>query len=158
MFTIEFRDDVRHRLLELARADPRVTGGALTGSTALGSGDQWSDVDVAFGIADGHRLETVLEDWTLTLDQEFSVVNQFDLRAGKRIYRVFLLPSGLEVDVSVMPAEEFGAYGPEFRALFGTAHQLETTPQPDASALIGRGLASRFPRSGVHRAQPALEG
>ena len=34
MFTTEFRDQVRHRVLELARADSRVTGGALTGSTS----------------------------------------------------------------------------------------------------------------------------
>jgi hypothetical protein len=155
MFTTEIRDYVRHRVLELARADVRVTGGALTGSTALGAGDKWSDVDVAFGIADGHRLETVLDDWTRALDQEFSVVNHFDLRAGNRIYRVFLLPSGLEVDVSVMPTEEFGAYGPEFRALFGTAHQLEATPQPDASYLIGLGWLHVFhARACIERNQP----
>jgi len=155
MFTIEFRDYVRHRVLELARTDSRVTGGALTGSTALGSGDKWSDVDVAFGIADAHSLETVLDDWTRVLDQEFSVVNHFDLRVGKRIYRVFLLPSGLEVDVSVMPAEEFGAYGPEFRALFGTAHQLETMPQPDATYLIGFGWLHVFhARAAIERNQP----
>ncbi len=40
MFTTEFRDYVRHRVFELARADIRVTGGALTGSTALGAGDE----------------------------------------------------------------------------------------------------------------------
>lgn len=155
MFTTEFRDYVRHRVLELARADPRVTGGALTGSTALGPGDKWSDVDVAFGIADGNRLEAVLDDWTRALDQEFGLVNHFDLRAGNRIYRVFLLPSGLEVDVSVMPAEEFGAYGPEFRALFGTPHQLEAMPQPDASYLIGLGWLHVFhARACIERNQP----
>src|SRR5438045_3986439 len=116
MFTTEFRDQVRQRVLELARADSRVTGGALTGSTARGAGDKWSDIDVAFGIAEGNRLETVLDDWTQVLDQEFGVVTHFDLRAGKRLFRVFLLPNRLEIDVSVMPAEEFGAYGPEFHA------------------------------------------
>ena len=155
MFTIEFRDYVRQRVLELARADPRVTGGALTGSTALGAGDKWSDVDVAFGIADGNRLETVLDDWTRALDQEFSVINHFDLRVGNRIYRVFLLPSGLEIDVSVMPAEEFGAYGPEFRALFGTTHQLEAMQQPDASEMIGLGWLYVFhARACIERNQP----
>src|SRR5262245_11689647 len=71
MFTTEFRDAVRHRVLELARAGPRVIGGTLTGSTALGTSDTWSDVDVAFGIADGNRLEAVVDDWTRALDQEF---------------------------------------------------------------------------------------
>src|SRR2546423_10624316 len=137
MFTAEHRDHVRHRILELARTDPRVTAGALTGSTAFGAGDDWSDIDVAFGIADGITSEDVLHDWTQVLDREFSVLDHFDLRSGSSIYRVFLLPGGLEVDVAVTPGEEFGARGPHFRALFGPTHQLEPTPQPSASSLIG---------------------
>jgi len=137
MFTAEHRDHVRHLVLELARADPRVTAGALTGSTAFGAGDDWSDIDVAFGIIAGITPETVLDDWTQVLDQEFSVLNHFDLRFGSSVYRVFLLSSGLEVDVAVTPGEEFGARGPHFRALFGTTHQLEATPQPSAEHLIG---------------------
>jgi predicted nucleotidyltransferase len=137
MFTGEQRDHVRNRVLELARADPRVTAGALTGSTAFGAGDAWSDIDVAFGIAEGNVPEAVLDDWTQVLDREFSVLDHFDLRSGSSIYRVFLLPSGLEVDVAVTPAEEFGARGPHFRALFGTTHQLEATHQPSAEYLIG---------------------
>src|SRR5438552_6686013 len=137
MFTVEHRDHVRQRVLELAKADPRVRAGALTGSTAVGAGDDWSDIDVAFGIANGITLESVLNDWTEVLDQEFSVLHHFDLRFGPSIYRVFLLLSGLEVDVAVTPEQEFGARGPSFRALFGTPHQLPATPQPDASSLIG---------------------
>jgi hypothetical protein len=45
MFTAGYRDQIRYRVLELARADPRVTGGALTGSMAHGGGDEWSDID-----------------------------------------------------------------------------------------------------------------
>lgn len=137
MFTAEHRDHVRHRVLELARADPRVTAGALTGSMAFSSGDEWSDIDVAFGIAEGITPEAVLHDWTQMLDREFSVLDHFDLRSGSSIYRVFLLPSGLEVDVAVTPGAEFGARGPNFHALFGTTHQLEPTQQPSASYLIG---------------------
>jgi predicted nucleotidyltransferase len=137
MFTVEYRDYVRNRVLEMARADPRVTGGALTGSTAFGGGDDWSDVDVAFGIADGISLEAVLHDWTQVLEREFSVLAHFDLRSGSSIYRVFLLSSGLEVDVAVTPEGEFGARGPQFRVLFGTTHQLEVAPPPNAEYLIG---------------------
>lgn len=139
MFTAEHRDHVRNRVLELARTDSRVTAGALTGSMAVGGGDEWSDIDVAFGIADGITLDTVLHDWTEVLDREFSVLDHFDLRSGSSVYRVFLLPSGLEVDVAVTPGQEFGARGPHFRALFGTTHQLEATPQPSAEYLIGLG-------------------
>lgn len=138
MFTAEFRDQVRNRVLELVRADPRVTGGALTGSTAIGLGDKWSDIDFAFGIADGNRLEDVLDDWTHMLAQEFGVINHFDMYASqRRRSRVFLLPGGLEVDVVVMAAEDLGAHGPKFRALFGTTVELEAAPQPVASYLLG---------------------
>ncbi len=155
MFTAEFRDYVRQWVVEMARADARVTGGALTGSRARGADDRWSDVDVAFGIAEGYRLETVLDDWTQMIDQEFSMVNHFDLRAGNRIFRVFLLSGGLQVDVSVMPAEEFGAYGPEFRALFGATHQQEAAAQPEAAELIGLGWLYVFhARASIERNQP----
>ncbi len=155
MYTAEHRDHVRHRVLELARADPRVTAGALTGSMAFGSGDEWSDIDVAFGIADGITPEAVLHDWTQVLDREFSVLDHFDLRSGSSVYRVFLLPSGLEVDVAVTPGEEFGARGPHFRALFGTTHQLEAMPPPSASYLIGLGWHHVFhARSCIERNKP----
>jgi predicted nucleotidyltransferase len=155
MFTAEFRDYVRQWVVELGRADARVTGGALTGSMARGAGDRWSDVDVAFGIADGNRLEAVLDDWMLEIEQEFGMVNHFDVRAGKRVFRVFLLSSGLQVDVSVMPAAVFGGYGPAFRVLFGTAHELEAVAQADASELIGLSWLYVFhSRACIERNQP----
>src|SRR5215472_6436672 len=155
MFTVEHRDHVHQRVLELARADPRVTAGALTGSMAFGSGDKWSDIDVAFGITGGIAPEAVLHDWTQVLEREFSVLDHFDLRSGSSIYRVFLLPSGLEVDVAVTPAEEFGARGPHFRALFGTTQQLQATPQPSAPSLMGLGWHHVLhARSSIERNKP----
>lgn len=137
MFTIEFRDHVRQRILELAKADPRVTAGAFTGSMAFEAGDRWSDIDIAFGVAGEIEPEALLNDWTLVLHREFEVLDHFDLHSGPSIYRVFLLLSGLEADVAVTPAEAFGANGPHFRALFGTSKKLEPAKQPDASFLIG---------------------
>jgi hypothetical protein len=137
MFTAEQRDHVRQHVLELAQSDPWVTAGALTGSMAFGSGDRWSDIDVAFGIAEGITPEAVLDEWTHVLEREWGVLDQFDLRSGSSVYRVFLLPSGLEVDVAATPAEDFGARGPQFRALFGPTQQVPATPQPSASSLIG---------------------
>lgn len=139
MFTAEQRDHVRERVLDLARTDPRVTAGALTGSTALGVQDDWSDIDVAFGLAEGSTPDVVLQDWTEVLGREFSVLDHFDLRSGSTVYRVFLLPNGLEVDVAVTPGQDFGARGPAFRPLFGPAHQVEVAPPPDAGYLIGLG-------------------
>jgi hypothetical protein len=137
MFTAEQRDHVRQRILEVAQADPRVSAGALTGSMAFGGGDRWSDIDVAFGIAEGITPEAVLDDWTAVLAREWGVLHHFDLRYGSSVYRVFLLPSGLEVDVAATPAEDFGARGPNFRALFGPTQPVPATPQPSASSLIG---------------------
>ena len=50
MFTVEERDAVRGRLLELAQDDAAVGAAAVTGSAAAGSADRWSDIDLAFGI------------------------------------------------------------------------------------------------------------
>ena len=155
MFTARYRNQVRQRVLEMARNDPRVTAGALTGSTAFSSGDDWSDIDVAFGIADGIPLEDVLHDWTETLEQELGVVDHFDLPSGSSIYRVFLLPSGLEIDVAVTPAQDFGARGPNFHTLFGTAQKRQDTPQPDAFHLIGPGWHHALhARSCIERHKP----
>ncbi|HEY7122485.1 MAG TPA: hypothetical protein VH599_12185 [Ktedonobacterales bacterium] len=137
MFTARQRDQVRQRVLELARADPRVTAGALTGSMSFGGGDAWSDIDVAFGISEGIPPEAVLDDWAQVFSQEWSVLAHFDLRSGPSVYRVFLLPSGLEVDVAVTPAESFGARGPHFRALFGPTQPLQPPEPPNAFHLIG---------------------
>lgn len=64
MFTVAERDAVRDRILGLAKADPRVVAGAVVGSPALGDGDDWSDVDLTFAVAEGVPLEDVLDDWT----------------------------------------------------------------------------------------------
>jgi hypothetical protein len=155
MFTAEQRDHVRDRVLDLARNDPRVTAGALTGSTAGGPVDEWSDVDVAFGIADGITPEAVLDDWTELFNREFGTLAHFDLRSGSTVYRVFLLPSGLEVDVGVTPQQEFGARGPRFRPLFGATRQLEAAPPPAAQYLIGLGWHHVLhARSCIERGKP----
>lgn len=137
MFTTEHRNSVCQRVLAMAQADPRVRAGAFTGSMAVGAEDDRSDIDVAFGIASGISIESVLSDWTEALDQEFGVLHHFDVLFGSSIYRVFLLPSGLEIDVAVTPEAEFGARGPSFRTLFGTPRQIPATPPPNASYLIG---------------------
>ncbi len=139
MFTLDQRDRARDRVLALARADRRVTGGALTGSTSLGAGDRWSDVDLAFGIATGNEPATVLAEWTAELGPALGVVHFFDLRAGATVYRVFLLPECLEVDVAVAPEGEFGAAGPAWRLLFGTDTSRPAAPEVPVEHLVGLG-------------------
>ena len=130
---------MRKRVFELARADARVTGGALTGSAVAGTEDRWSDVDTSFGIAEGVDPEAVLADWTTQLDNDLGVVHHWDLPHGGTIYRVLLMPGGLELNIAVTPAPGFGARGPKFRLLFGESAEHPPTPPPDVDELIGYG-------------------
>jgi hypothetical protein len=121
VFSVQERDRVHEHVLALAAADTRVVAGAVVGSLALGSGDRWSDLDLTFGVADETPLEAVLDDWARDLARAFDAVHLFDLASPPAIYRVFLLPGFLQVDLSVAPASAFGARGPKFRLLFGSA-------------------------------------
>jgi hypothetical protein len=148
MFSVGDRDRVRDRVLELAAADARVVAGALVGSLAHGGGDQWSDLDLTFGVADGVPLAEVLEPWTRVLATEFGAAHLFDLPSGPSIYRVFLLPGLLQFDLSFTPASQFGATGPRFELLFGSAVERQQLQPPPARELFGyavhHALRARF--------------
>ena len=109
MYTPEQREEVRDGLLERARGDDCVTGAAVTGSAALGNEDRWSDVDIFLGIAESAELDAVVADWTDSVYEEAGAVHHWDVRAGTALYRVFLLESGLQVDIAFTPDSDFGA-------------------------------------------------
>lgn len=140
MFSLEQRQRVHDRLVEMAREDPRVIAAAVVGSRAAGGRDRWSDVDLTFGIAPGVGVAEVLSDWTRSFGREFDAAHLFDLPFRSSIYRVFLLPGSLQVDISFTPGDQFGALGPKFDLLFGDA--VERAPIPPASAenLLGVGV------------------
>ncbi|MFJ5220456.1 hypothetical protein ACIP98_37950 [Streptomyces sp. NPDC088354] len=135
MFEAEERERVRERLLALAVADPEVVGAAVTGSEALGAADRWSDLDLAFAV-DGER-GPVLERWTSTLYEDFSARHHWDLPSGSTLYRVFLLPGWLEVDLAFTPADEFGPLGPAWRTVFGSTVPRPRGEPPGRSHLVG---------------------
>lgn len=139
MFTAEERDRLRAQLIEKARADPRLVAAAAVGSSARG-GDRWSDLDLTFGVANGVAVETVLADWTRDLAEQAGGAVLFDLPVGPTIYRVFLLPGALQVDLSFSPAGAFGARGPRFALLFGEAVDLPAPPPPDVAQMFGYGV------------------
>ena len=149
MFTVEQRDALRERVLRLAEEDERVVAGAAVGSLADDGGDRFSDVDLTFGIADQPHVADVLEDWTRTLVDELDAVQLADLERGPTIYRVFLLPDALQLDLSMTPASQFRPAGPRFRLLFGetaagdsevpTGDLFIPTP-PVAGAIFGWGV------------------
>ena len=148
MFTVEDRDRVRDHVLRLAETDARVAAGALVGSLALGGGDRWSDLDLTFAVADDIPLSDVLEDWTRDLVEHFDAAHLFDLPSGPSIYRVFLLPGALQFDLSFTPESKFGATGPKFELLFGSAVEKPYMQPPSAHELLGyavhHGLRARF--------------
>src|SRR5215470_17378422 len=132
MFTIEDRNRVRDHVLDRAKADGRIVAGAVVGSLATSEGDRWSDLDLTFGVADGVALSGVLDDFTVNLDREFNATHLFDLPSGAAIYRVFLLPGCLQFDLSFTPAAHFGASGPQFQLLFGSAVEKPYLQSPSA--------------------------
>jgi hypothetical protein len=140
VFTVEERGRVRERLLEMADEDPRIVAGAEIGALAQGGGDRWSDLDLTFGVAAGARVDDVLADWTAEVTGTFDAVHLFDLPFRTSIYRVFLLPGNLQVDLSFSPEQDFGALGPRFTLLFGNAVEREPVPGPTAHHLFGLGV------------------
>jgi hypothetical protein len=136
VFTVEFRDRVRERVLELASGDARVVAGAAVGSSVAGAGDRWSDLDLTFGI-EGSEPSEVADDWGGILESELGGVVLFDLWAGPALYRVFLLPGCLQVDLSFAPAPEWGATGPGFQLLFGSAADVPASVGQPADELFG---------------------
>ena len=147
-FSPEDRDHARERVLELARSDGRIVAGAVVGSLALGDGDEWSDLDLTFAVAEGISVEDVLGDWTRVLAADLDAVHLFDLWAGAALYRVFVLPGCLQLDVSLAPQSSFGARTPTFRLLFGSAAELPRAAPPPAEELFGyavhHALRARF--------------
>ncbi len=148
MFSVEQRDHVRDFVLQLAAADPRIVAGAVVGSLALNEGDRWSDLDLTFAVVENVPIRNVLEDWTVDLIQEYDAVQLFDLPSGTSIYRVFLLSGCLQFDLSFTPESSFGASGPKFKLLFGSAVEKPFVQSPPAHELFGyavhHALRARF--------------
>ena len=155
MFTVADRERIRSELLAFARTDPHLTGGALTGSAAAGAEDQWSDIDLAFGVAEAAEIPQVLSNWTSRLYQHYGALHHFDVHAGAWTYRVFLLANTLQVDLAFAPAGEFGARAPTFRLIFGRAAERPHVIPPSAESLIGNTwLYAIHARSSIARGRP----
>jgi hypothetical protein len=66
-------------------------------------------------------------------------LHHFDVKSGAWIYRVFLLPGTLQVDLAFVPASEFRALAPTFRLMFGKANESRHAPPPPPEDIIGLG-------------------
>ncbi|MET0991823.1 MAG: nucleotidyltransferase domain-containing protein [Lacisediminihabitans sp.] len=139
MFSIPDRESIRAQLIALATADDRITGAALAGSGAEGTEDEWSDIDLVLQLAPGASESTVVEDWTSAIDRIGDTADTLDLIAGGIQYRVFLLSSSLQIDVSFWPHDQFRATGPSFRLLFGSPNKPADPASIDLDKTIGMG-------------------
>ncbi len=136
-FSTLYRDAVSEEVLRWAGNDPHISAAAVVGSLAGGPGDRWSDLDFAFAIADGADRARVLEDWTEKLRAKHTADVLFDISAGESLYRVFLLPGFLQLDLSFTPQSGFVQQGPQFSLVFGDAPHRQSAPKQDARVLFG---------------------
>lgn len=139
MFTIEHRASVRSRMLERVASDRRISAAAITGSGAAGAEDRWSDIDLAFAVADEAELTSAVADWTAYMYEEHRAIHHLDVSSNAWLYRVFLLPGTLQVDLAFVPAAEFRPLASTFRLVFGSANQPRSLPPPSVASLIGLG-------------------
>jgi hypothetical protein len=139
MFTPEERARLRSELLEDAARDRRISGAAITGSAVIEQEDQWSDIDLAFGVVDAAELTSVLSDWTARMYDRHLALHHLDVMSGAWIYRVFLFPNTLQVDLAFVPGMEFRALAPTFRLMSGRANEPRHAPPPRPLDIIGLG-------------------
>jgi hypothetical protein len=155
MFTPEDRAQVRSSLLERARNDVRITGAAVTGSAADSREDEWSDVDLAFGVRAAADLQGVLSDWTAHMYDQHLALHYVDVMSGAWTYRVFLLANTLQVDLAFVVQTEFRALAPTFRLIFGNANEPRYSSPPQTGAIIGMAwLYALHARSCIARRKP----
>lgn len=150
VFSPEDRDRLKDELVARARGDVRIDAAALMGSSAGGREDRWSDIDLALSVA-ADQDETMAE-WTAWMYESQNAVHHFDVAQEGAVYRVFLLSSSLQVDLSFWPRGHLRPMGPAFRLLFGEAGEPSPSAARKPSDLIGLGwLYALHARSSISR-------
>jgi len=152
MFTVAEREGLRATLIAHGREDPRVTACALLGSAARDAEDPWSDIDLALRLTPDADVEGVAREWTQWLGEVTRVADTMDITAFGALYRVFLLDTSLQVDLSFWPHDQFRATGEPFRLVFGDANAPGPSMAPRPHGLVRMGwLYALHARSAVAR-------
>ncbi|MEA2142567.1 MAG: hypothetical protein QOI64_997 [Solirubrobacteraceae bacterium] len=152
MFSIAEREALRDRLIAAARSDERITAAAVVGSGANDGEDAWSDIDLALRLADRLKPDDVAAEWTTRLYESAGAVDHVDVWSDSTLFRVFLLRSSLQVDLSFWPGGAFAASGASFRLLFGESNEPRPPRSLAPEALIGMGwLYALHARSSIAR-------
>jgi len=137
MFTPRDRERIRTAIVERARSDPRISGGAITGSASVDKEDEWSDIDLAFGVRALYAVDELLSDFSEFMYGEFRALHHVDVVSGHWVYRVFFLSNCLQVDLAFAPEMDFGAKAATFRLLFGDGVELPLPSAPKTEAMVG---------------------
>lgn len=137
LFSVSYREEVREKIIREAREDKRIVAAAVVGSYASNKVDRWSDIDLTFAVGEEYSVSDVLQSWTDFAVKEFSALTLLDVQRGKTIYRVFILPGCLQLDLSFSPAAEFGAIGGHFNLLYGKQYDRPQPKQQPAEEIFG---------------------
>lgn len=152
MFSPQERGEICHRLVAAARRDDRISAAAVVGSAALDRTDEWSDIDLALRLAPGREPADVASVWTGRMYEDYDAVDHVDMWSCGTLFRVFLLSSSLQVDLSFWASDTFAPSGESFRLLFGEANEPTVAPQAMPGTLIGMGwLYALHARSSIAR-------
>ncbi|MGI8726412.1 MAG: nucleotidyltransferase domain-containing protein [Solirubrobacterales bacterium] len=158
MFSQQERRDLRDCLIAAARPDERIRAAAVVGSGATDCEDEWSDIDLAFRLAAGLEPTDIADAWTGRMYDDHDAVDHLDMWSGSTLFRVFLLSSSMQVDLSFWPWGTFAASGPSFRLIFGEANEPSPSSPPNPETLIGMGwLYALHARSSIARGR-SLQG
>lgn len=84
--------------------------------------------------------------------QTHGATAHFDIWSGPTLFRVFLLRSSLQVDLSFWPSQSFAEAGGPFRLIFGQANEPAAAPVTDLESVVGMGwLYALHARSSIAR-------
>lgn len=124
----------------------------MVGSAATAREDAWSDIDLVLQVRANASPDAVAERWTAEIYARHQAVHHLDVVARGVLYRVHLLASSLQVDVSFWPEHEFRGTEAGFHLIFGRANEA-TEPTPvNAEHLVGMGwLYALHARSALAR-------
>jgi hypothetical protein len=139
MYALDDRNRIRESIIEVAQADERIIGGALTGSAASVREDCWSDIDLAFGVSPKADFKQTITDFSELMYGSHAALHHLDVKSGAWVYRVFFLANTIQVDLAFAPGDHFGALATTFRMLFGTSTEQAPRPKRDVEELIGWG-------------------
>ena len=137
MFTPADRRALRDDLIARARDADDVVAAAVVGSAARDAEDDWSDIDLAFRLREGLAPNDVVDDWTAVMYDVHHAVDHLDVWSGSAFYRVYLLDSALQVDLSFWPFADFTATTTAFRLVFGDANEPRKHAGRDSAQLVG---------------------